>query len=62
LIDPTDSRHDEHVTAFLPNVPRRKWHPSQWSIVSVKSAIGTALVIGGCGDDSISTSDRGEVA
>lgn len=41
------------MTSFLPASPRRKWHPRQW-------AIGTALVLGGCGDDTVSATDQGE--
>ncbi|MFO7565962.1 MAG: dickkopf-related protein [Enhygromyxa sp.] len=40
------------MTSFVNAAPRRKWHPSQWNIVRVGSAIG-ALALGACADDTV---------
>jgi hypothetical protein len=57
VIDPIGSRHHGHVTSFLPAAPRRKWHPSEWNIARVGSAIGATLALGACADDSVSQND-----
>ncbi|HVI01381.1 MAG TPA: hypothetical protein VM869_21835 [Enhygromyxa sp.] len=49
------------MTDFLPNAPRRKWHPSEWNIVCVGSAIGTALALGACTDDTTTADDQAEM-
>jgi hypothetical protein len=62
VIDPATSRHHGHVTEFLPNVPHRKWHPSEWNIMRVGSAIGATLALGACGDDTVSATDQADQA
>ncbi len=48
------------MTAFLTKSPRRKWHPSQWNIARVGSALGTTLALGACQGDTISATSEAD--